>query len=119
MDPKIHDFPGYVAETYFSSAIQGLSDEEKGKLLGHIDKAISAKVDSLASKILQSKPKTEEKEVDWDGMLLKEEDVTGYPDKDKYSAPLLSYLIPNKTLHMRFKNPEGAILAQTTIRKKE
>lgn len=117
MEPKIHDFPGFVATTYFSPATQGLSDEEKGKLLGRIDKAISAKVDSLASQILQSKPETEEKEVDLDDMLLKVEDITAHPDKPP--ANLLSYLIPNKTLSITFKNPDGAVLAQTTISKKE
>jgi hypothetical protein len=115
MNSKIQYFPGYVAGTWFSPAIQTLSDEEKGKLLGRIDKAISAKIESLASKILQSKPKTEEKEVAWDDMLLKGEDVTAHPDKS--SLNLLSYLIPSKTFIIMFKNPEGAVLARTNIRK--
>lgn len=116
MDPKIHDFPGYVAETYFSPATQGLSEEEKGKLLGRMDKSISAQVDSLASKILQSKPKTEEKEVDWLDMSFTEENCTGLPQP---SAPLISYLIPQKIFNITFHNHEGAVLARTTIRQKE
>jgi hypothetical protein len=117
MEPKRHDFPGYSAVTYFSDAFKGLSDKEKGEILGRIDKTVSAKVDSLASKTLQSKPETEEKEVDMYDMLLKGEDVTGQPKKA--DAPLISYLIEQTNFSITFQNADRVVLARTNVNKKE